>query len=163
MPSRPANLALIGDLVAPERRKTAFSVNRLAINLGMSVGPALGGFLATVSFRGLFWVDGATSLAAGAILVFGRPYVELSPRELVKLAAQGEAAVAGSAHADNVSASLFGGFILVGDGYDVVRMECPEVGFVVVMLADVGHLVDGSHGHLTLPSPASRTPDLHGR
>ncbi len=57
----------------------------------------------------------------------------LSQRELVKLAAQGEAAVAGSAHADNVSASLFGGFILVGDGYDIVRMETPEVGFVVVV------------------------------
>jgi homoserine kinase len=54
-------------------------------------------------------------------------------RELVELAAQGEAAVAGSAHADNVSASLFGGFILVSDGYDVMRMEIPDVGFVVVV------------------------------
>ena len=42
--------------------------DRLAINLGMSVGPAAGGFLATLSFRLLFLVNGVTSLAAGAIL-----------------------------------------------------------------------------------------------
>jgi MFS family permease len=66
---RPANLTIFGDLVPPEHRKTAFAVNRLAINLGMSVGPAVGGFLATVSFRLLFLVNGLTSLAAGIILV----------------------------------------------------------------------------------------------
>jgi predicted MFS family arabinose efflux permease len=69
---RPANMAIIGDLVEPEQRKTSFSVNRLAINLGMSVGPAVGGLLATVSFDWLFLVDGATSLAAGAILLAAR-------------------------------------------------------------------------------------------
>src|SRR5262245_32854294 len=35
---RPANLTIMGDLVAPEKRKTAFALNRLAINLGMSIG-----------------------------------------------------------------------------------------------------------------------------
>jgi predicted MFS family arabinose efflux permease len=65
---RPANLTIFGDLVKPELRKAGFAVNRLAVNLGMSVGPMLGGVLATISFRWLFVVDGATSLAAGAIL-----------------------------------------------------------------------------------------------
>lgn len=67
---RPANMAIIGDLVTPAQRKTSFAVNRLAINLGMSVGPALGGILATISFFWLFLVDGITSLAAGMILLF---------------------------------------------------------------------------------------------
>lgn len=66
---RPASLANIADLVAPEQRKTAFSVNRLAINLGMSIGPALGGFLILFSYPLLFVVDGATSLLAGAVLL----------------------------------------------------------------------------------------------
>ena len=66
---RPANLTIFGDLVRPEQRKAAFALNRLAINLGMSVGPALGGFLATFSFRSLFWVNGVASLAGGAILL----------------------------------------------------------------------------------------------
>jgi MFS family permease len=66
---RPANLAMVGDLAGPQLRKQGFALNRLSVNLGMSIGPALGGFLATVSFRSLFWVDGATSLAAGALLL----------------------------------------------------------------------------------------------
>lgn len=65
---RPASLTAIADAVGPESRKTAFAVNRLAINLGMSIGPALGGLLATFSYGALFVVDGLTSLAAAAIL-----------------------------------------------------------------------------------------------
>lgn len=71
---RPASLTAIASAVGAENRKTAFAVNRLAINLGMSIGPALGGLLATFSYASLFVVDGLTSLAAAAILVkAGRP------------------------------------------------------------------------------------------
>jgi MFS family permease len=66
---RPASLAVVADLVTPAQRKPAFALTRLAINLGMSIGPAVGGFLATVSFRWLFVVDGVTSFAAGILLV----------------------------------------------------------------------------------------------
>jgi predicted MFS family arabinose efflux permease len=65
---RPASLAAITHVVAPEQRKQAFALNRLAINLGMSIGPALGGFLATVSFHAMFAVDAVTTLLAGAVL-----------------------------------------------------------------------------------------------
>ena len=65
---RPASLAAITHVVAPSQRRAAFALNRLAINLGMSIGPALGGFLATVSFRGMFVVDALTTLIAGAVL-----------------------------------------------------------------------------------------------
>ncbi len=64
----PASLSIISDAVAPEQRKIAFSTNRLAANLGMSVGPALGGILVHYSFSLLFWVNGATSLIAGFVL-----------------------------------------------------------------------------------------------
>jgi len=65
---RPATLAALTSSVRPEHRKAAVAVNRLAINLGMSVGPAAGGFLATVSFPLLFVVDGVSGLAAGLVL-----------------------------------------------------------------------------------------------
>lgn len=68
---RPANLSLLSQVVAPEQRKAVFALNRLAINLGMSVGPAVGGLLAGVSFLLIFWVDGATSLLAALTLIFG--------------------------------------------------------------------------------------------
>ena len=54
--------------MSAEQRKPAYALNRLAINLGMSVGPALGGFLATISFRAMFVVDAVTTLVAGAVL-----------------------------------------------------------------------------------------------
>src|SRR6186997_3076991 len=43
---RPANLAYLSLLVSAENRKPAFSLVRLSINLGMSIGPAAGGFIA---------------------------------------------------------------------------------------------------------------------
>jgi predicted MFS family arabinose efflux permease len=66
---RPAAMAFVGEVVSPARRKSAFAVYRLAINLGMAIGPAIGGVLATLSFRYLFLADGATSIAAGLVLV----------------------------------------------------------------------------------------------
>jgi MFS family permease len=65
---RPASLSVLTDIAPPEMRKAAFAVNRLAINLGMSVGPAVGGYLAEVSFPSIFRVNGAASIAAFCIL-----------------------------------------------------------------------------------------------
>lgn len=66
---RPASSAIVVDLVEPARHRTAFALNRLAVNLGMSVGPAVGGLLVAVSFESLFVVDGLTSILAGVVLV----------------------------------------------------------------------------------------------
>jgi len=70
---RPASLSVISHLATPDQRKPAFALQRLAINLGMSIGPALGGFLAAVSWPALFLVDGATSLLAVLTLVLFFP------------------------------------------------------------------------------------------
>jgi predicted MFS family arabinose efflux permease len=67
---RPANLTFISQSVVSGQGKKLFAINRLAINLGMSIGPALGGFLTTISFPLLFLVDGATSIVAGLVLTF---------------------------------------------------------------------------------------------
>ena len=69
---RPASLAAITHAVVPDQRKSAYALNRLAINLGMSIGPALGGFLAAVSFTAMFAVDAATTLIAGTVLLLAR-------------------------------------------------------------------------------------------
>ena len=51
-----ASNAMIADLVAPEHRQEAFSINRVAMNLGVVVGPAAAGLALGmgVSFRQLF-------------------------------------------------------------------------------------------------------------
>lgn len=53
--------------------------------------------------------------------------LNLSTNELISLAAQGEVAASGAAHADNVSASLLGGFTIVRsyDPIDVLRCDPP--------------------------------------
>lgn len=79
---RPASMAIISNLVGPGQRKAVFALNRLVINLGMSVGPAIAGFLALVSFKFLFVVDGATSLLAAVVLaVMLRVPVPQTPTE----------------------------------------------------------------------------------
>ncbi len=67
---RPANATAIAKLTTPANRTRAFALQRLALNLGFSIGPAVGGFLATIDFAWLFIVDAATSVAAGAALLF---------------------------------------------------------------------------------------------
>ncbi len=73
------------------------------------------------------------SAAAAAFAATTILRLELSEREMVQLAAIGEAAVSGSPHADNVSASLLGGFTMVGSGFDVIRLDPPPVEIVVVV------------------------------
>jgi predicted MFS family arabinose efflux permease len=46
------------------------SLYRLAINLGFSIGPALGGIIATIDYEWVFRVDGMSSIVAGGMLIF---------------------------------------------------------------------------------------------
>ena len=80
---RPPSMAIIGELAGPQQRKAAFALTRLAINLGMSIGPVVGGFLAMHSFKLLFYVDGATSLLAGALIAI-LPWRQFNPQSLEK-------------------------------------------------------------------------------
>lgn len=73
---RPANSAAIAAYSTADNRTRSYSLNRLAINLGWSVGPALGGFLASISYSLLFIVDGTTCLAAALLL-----FIFLSPQK----------------------------------------------------------------------------------
>jgi MFS family permease len=56
--------AMVADLVEPERRVDAYALIRTSANVGVAIGPAVGGFIAVVSYALAFY------LAAGAHLVF---------------------------------------------------------------------------------------------
>jgi predicted MFS family arabinose efflux permease len=62
---RPANAASVALYARPENVTRSFSLNRMALNLGFSIGPALGGLLASLSYYWLFVADGLTCIAAG--------------------------------------------------------------------------------------------------
>ncbi|ANH80801.1 MFS transporter [Niabella ginsenosidivorans] len=64
---RPANSVAITRYAKPENLTRAFSLNRMAINLGFSIGPALGGILAAISYNFLFAVNALGALAAGVV------------------------------------------------------------------------------------------------
>ena len=66
---RPANATMITKVAGPELRARAFALQRLAANLGFAFGGAVGGILAEIDFRLLFFVDGGTTLVAACILI----------------------------------------------------------------------------------------------
>lgn len=66
---RPASALVIGASVPADRQREAFAGLRLAVNLGMTVGPAAGSFLVGEAPLALFVADAVTSLAAAALLV----------------------------------------------------------------------------------------------
>lgn len=74
---RPANATAIAHYSTPQSRTQAFSIVRLAINLGWGVGGALGGFLASFNYHLLFWVDGLTNIAAAFLFLWLLPKVSL--------------------------------------------------------------------------------------
>ncbi|TAE27781.1 MAG: MFS transporter [Cytophagales bacterium] len=70
---RPANSSAIAHYSTEVTRTRAFSLNRLAINLGWAVGGGLGGYLAHIDYSLLFWVDGLTCIAAALVLWLALP------------------------------------------------------------------------------------------
>ena len=63
----PANTTSMAKICPAELQLKGFALNRLANNLGATIGPAIGGVLAMMDYRLLFWADGLTSLAAAAV------------------------------------------------------------------------------------------------
>ncbi|GAB0157590.1 MFS transporter [Chryseobacterium sp. Alg-005] len=67
---RPANSVAITKYAKPENITRAFSLNRMAINLGFSIGPALGGILSAISYEFLFYSNASAALLAGLLYIW---------------------------------------------------------------------------------------------
>jgi predicted MFS family arabinose efflux permease len=68
---RPASFSALKSYTNEINQTRSTSLIRLAINLGFSVGPAIGGYLIYTGGYGiLFWVDGGTSLMAMLLLFY---------------------------------------------------------------------------------------------
>lgn len=67
--SRPAVQAMMADIVRPEDRVRAFSVNYWAINLGFAVSSMAAGFIAEVSYLAGFLIEAGMTMVC-AIVVF---------------------------------------------------------------------------------------------
>ncbi|WP_306333775.1 MFS transporter [Streptomyces sp. KL118A] len=69
--SRPAVQAMMADIVRPEDRVRAFSLNYWAINLGFAISSAGAGFIASYSYRAGFLIEAAMTMVC-AIVVFAK-------------------------------------------------------------------------------------------
>jgi predicted MFS family arabinose efflux permease len=79
---RPANSKAISIYSTPENRTRSVSLVRLAINLGFSIGPAMGGFIALyLGYKWLFAIDAFTSFAAAFMLYNYLPRKKNIPKE----------------------------------------------------------------------------------
>ena len=75
----PAANTLIADLAEDSVRPFAYTLNYVCINVGMALGPLIGGFLASVAYRWIFVGDILSSLLCAGLIalgVRGRPVVE---------------------------------------------------------------------------------------
>lgn len=67
---RPANSVAITRYAKKGNITRSFSLNRMAVNLGFSIGPALGGILSAISYNFLFYSNALGALIAGITYIW---------------------------------------------------------------------------------------------
>ena len=78
---RPANSVAISVHSSPETRTRSISLYRMAVNMGWTVAPVLGGLLAASGWHWLFIVDGLTCIGAAILL-----YMLIKPKKVEETA-----------------------------------------------------------------------------
>lgn len=64
----PAHQAMVADMLPEKKRAQGYGLLRVAFNLSVVIGPALGGLMATRSYLSLFIADAVISLISAAIV-----------------------------------------------------------------------------------------------
>ena len=107
---RPGFFVALNAYAKPENKTRSLTLLRLAINLGMGAGPALGGMIITaMGYQALFYIDGFTCLLAAILMV-----IVLNPRSTKEVDSVKPVSNPLPPHKDNVyllflvSFSLFG-------------------------------------------------------
>lgn len=109
--SRPAVQAMMADIVRPEDRVRAFSLNYWAINLGFAVSSMAAGFIAEFSYLAGFLIEAGMTLAC-ALVVFAK-LPESRPVQSVKEAAAEDGVGLGTVLRDRRFMSVVGLSFLV--------------------------------------------------
>ena len=107
---RPALFVAVAAYAKPENRTRAVTLIRLAINLGFSLGPAIGGAIIYYSsYAGLFWIDGISCIAAGLLFFY-----VLSEKHASNKIKEEEIGVKGSPYRDKAYLVFLGSLLLIG-------------------------------------------------
>ncbi|MRS61011.1 MFS transporter [Larkinella terrae] len=140
---RPAVSSAIAYYSVPENRTRAYSLNRLAINLGWSLGGGLGGYLASIDYRLLFWVDGLTCILAAGVL---RAYLPVPDRSVAATPETGlPTEGSSSAYRDSLFLIFVGATVLFAIGFwqlfsmaplyfkQILHLKETEIGLLMTM------------------------------
>ena len=65
---QPARHAIVADLLPEDKRAEGYAITRVAFNLAVAIGPAVGGLVASRSYLALFITDAVFSLIAALIV-----------------------------------------------------------------------------------------------
>jgi MFS family permease len=81
--------AMMADLIPPARRIDAYSILRLSNNLGIAIGPAIGGFLAATTYNTAFFLAAGCLISYGILLTFlARETLPLAANSRLEAASQ---------------------------------------------------------------------------
>jgi len=73
---RPANFTAVAHYAKEGTITRSYSLNRLAVNIGWSVGISLAGIIASINYKLLFIVEGGVSILVGVSILFLLPQVK---------------------------------------------------------------------------------------
>lgn len=122
----PTSQALMADLTEKERRMKVYSLRYTAMNIGASVGPLIGAYLASTSAKLSFAITGTIYLFYGLILVFFlHKLVFPKVENLKKGASFGDAFRI--VKRDKALRYLIMGIILVNMGYVQIDSNLPQI------------------------------------
>ncbi|MFX1454794.1 MAG: MDR family MFS transporter [Promethearchaeota archaeon] len=76
----PARQAMVVDLLPKEKQAEGFGIQRVAFNISATIGPILGGFLATQSYMSLFIADAVSSIITAFIVILVIPETKPEPK-----------------------------------------------------------------------------------
>jgi MFS family permease len=79
----PAQQAMVADLLSETKQTEGYGILRVAVNLAVTIGPAIGGLLASFSYLYLFIGDAITSLITAGVVLMVLPETkpETSPEQ----------------------------------------------------------------------------------
>ncbi len=139
----PARQAMIADILTPQQRAEGYGLMRVVMNLAVTIGPAIGGFMASRSYLSLFIADFiASTITAIIVMLFIR---ETLPKSIDR-EKKGE-----------LKRMFIGYFVVFRDAVFMVFMIASILEYIVylqmnttlsVYLRDVHHVPPQQYGYL---------------
>lgn len=117
--------AMVADMVGTEKRANAYALLRMVNNVGVAIGPSVGGFLAAISYSIVFGIAAAASLTFALFLsIFIRETLVNQPTPEVS---QNESGFAGYGQVlqDHGFLAFCGVYAVAGMGYVMVMVLLP--------------------------------------